>query len=130
MQKPATESSPANLPMAKAEVKGAYKKLASKPIRAVLSSYNGKKSVVSAVPQKVSGGSAKAFIYQHESGNNPSATNSSSGACGLGQALPCSKMPCSLSDYACQDNFFTAYMLERYGSWENAKTFWIMHNWW
>lgn len=83
---------------------------------------------VQAAPVPVSG--AKAFIYQHESGNNPGAINASSGACGLGQALPCSKMPCSLSDYACQDNFFTQYMLSRYGTWENAVAFWQSHKWW
>ncbi len=75
-------------------------------------------------------GDAKAFIYSHESGNNPGAINRSSGACGLGQALPCSKMPCSLSDYACQDNFFTGYMIARYGSWENARAFWLKNSWW
>lgn len=74
--------------------------------------------------------SAKAFIYEHESGNNPGAINPSSGACGLGQALPCSKMPCSLSDYACQDKFFTGYAIARYGSWENAKAFWQANRWW
>lgn len=73
---------------------------------------------------------AKAFIYQHESGNNPAAINASSGACGLGQALPCSKLPCSLSDYACQDNWFTGYMTSRYGTWEAAMAFWIAHSWW
>lgn len=75
-------------------------------------------------------GSAKMFIYMHESGNNPGAINPNGGACGLGQALPCSKMGCSLSDYACQDAFFTNYMLNRYGSWENAKAFWQANRWW
>lgn len=74
--------------------------------------------------------SAKMFIYNHESGNNPSRINKSSGACGLGQALPCSKMGCALGDYACQDAFFTKYMLNRYGSWENARAFWLTHKWW
>lgn len=73
---------------------------------------------------------AKAFIYMHESGNNPHAINASSGACGLGQALPCSKLPCSLDDYACQDNWFTNYAVQRYGSWEAAYNFWVAHNWW
>lgn len=73
---------------------------------------------------------AKMFIYMRESGNNPAAVNPSSGSCGLGQALPCSKMPCSLSDYACQDNFFTQYMLSRYGTWETAEAWWLVHRWW
>lgn len=77
-----------------------------------------------------SGGDAKSFIYMHESGNRPNAINASSGACGLGQALPCSKMGCSLSDYACQDAWFTSYMQARYGTWENAMAFWIAHKWW
>lgn len=68
------------------------------------------------------------FIYMHESGNNPAAVNSS-GCRGLGQACPGSKLPCG-ADYACQDAFFTNYMLNRYGSWENAKAFWLSHNWW
>lgn len=90
-----------------------------------------KHPVAKAAPaQIVAQSGAKAFIYEHESGNNPGAVNQSSGACGLGQALPCSKMPCSLSDYACQDNFFTQYMLERYGTWENAVSFWLSHKWW
>lgn len=33
------------------------------------------------------------YIVSRESGWNPNATNSSSGACGLVQALPCSKVP-------------------------------------
>lgn len=77
------------------------------------------------------GGSAKEFIYLKESGNNPGAINKYSGACGIGQALPCSKLPCSLSDYACQDYWFTNnYMIPRYGTWENARAFWLAHGWW
>lgn len=79
---------------------------------------------------QASGGDAKSFIYNKESGNNPNSINRSSGACGLGQALPCSKMGCALGDYACQDAFFTRYMQQRYGSWENAKAFWLAHHWW
>lgn len=82
----------------------------------------------------------KAFIYEHESGNMPCKINggridcSYNGplACGLGQSLPCSKLTsvCSLSDYACQDNWFTNYMLERYGSWAKAAAFWRANAWW
>jgi len=78
----------------------------------------------------VSEAEAKAFIYQKESGNNPGAVNASSGACGIGQALPCSKMPCSLSDYNCQDQFFTQYMLGRYKTWQAAKVWWDAKHWW
>ena len=71
---------------------------------------------------------AKAFIYQKESGNNPAAVNKSSGACGLGQSLPCSKMasvcPNWQTDYECQDRWFTGYMQSRYGSWSKAVSFW------
>lgn len=73
---------------------------------------------------------AKMFIYMKESGNNPNAVNKSSGACGLGQALPCAKMGCALGDYACQDNWATNYMKSRYGTWSNAKSFWLNHRWW
>lgn len=71
----------------------------------------------------LTGSASKSFIYHHESGNNPGAI-ASNGACGLGQALPCSKLPCSLSDYACQDKWFTSYMLSRYGTWEHAVEMW------
>lgn len=73
---------------------------------------------------------AKMWIYMHESGNNPNAINKSSGACGLAQALPCSKMKCALGDYACQDAWATQYMKARYGTWLNAKAFWLSHKWW
>lgn len=73
---------------------------------------------------------AKAFIYAKESGNRTDAINPSSGACGLGQALPCSKLPCTLSDYACQDAWFTNYAMQRYGSWEAAQAFWVANHWW
>lgn len=75
---------------------------------------------------------AKAFIYSHESGNRTNAINPSSGACGLGQALPCQKLTavCQLSDYACQDAYFTSYMRDRYGTWSAAQAFWLANNWW
>lgn len=69
-------------------------------------------------------------IFTRESGNNPAAINISSGACGLGQAYPCSKMPCSLDDYNCQVAFFTQYALSRYGSWANAWTHWQEYGNW
>ena len=73
---------------------------------------------------------AKAFIYFKESTNRTDAINPESGACGLGQALPCSKLPCSLKNYGCQDEWFTGYMSQRYGSWSSAKYFWLANGWW
>lgn len=95
-------------------------------IAAKVASYVAAPAEAAAVPSN----GAKAFIYARESGNNPAAINASSGACGLGQAYPCSKMPCSLSDYACQDAFFTQYAISRYGSWDGACAFWQAHGWW
>lgn len=77
---------------------------------------------------------AKAFIYLKESSNRTWAVNKSSGACGIGQSLPCSKLsnvcPNWETDYACSDGFFTQYMIKRYGSWANAKAFWERKGWW
>lgn len=71
----------------------------------------------------------KAFIYEHESGNNPTSQNSI-GCYGLGQ--DCNgvvKNQCGAS-YACQDAFFEGYMQRRYGSWANAYAFWMRNHWW
>lgn len=70
------------------------------------------------------------FIYMHESGCNASAINPSSGAGGVGQALPFSKTGCSLGDYACQNIWFTGYANSTYGGWAGAYSFWIAHSWW
>lgn len=74
---------------------------------------------------------AKMYIYMHESGNNPKAKNSA-GCLGLGQACPGSKLlaVCPNLDYACEDQFFTSYMLGRYKTWENAYAFWLANHWW
>ncbi len=88
------------------------------------------KKVVYPVPED----EAKAFIYQHESGNNPAAVNKSSGSCGIGQRLPCKLLvadcPNWKTDYACQDAHFTRYMLNRYGSWSKARQHWLQFKWW
>lgn len=77
---------------------------------------------------------AKGLIYSHESGNRLTAINKSSGACGLGQSWPCSKLakacPNWRTDYACQDKWFTNYCMNRYGSWEAARNFWLKNNYW
>ena len=77
----------------------------------------------------VSANAAKAFIYAHESGNNPNATNPN-GCYGLGQDCNGRVRALCGADYACQDAFFTNYAMSRYGSWENALAFWQAHHWW
>lgn len=69
------------------------------------------------------------YIYMHESGCRTDAVNEI-GACGIGQAYPCGKMGCSLSDYACQNAFFNNYAIQRYGSWEAAYYYWLNNRVW
>lgn len=70
------------------------------------------------------------YIAVHESNWNPNATNAGSGACGLIQALPCSKVPGS--GYNPVDNLVWAngYAVGRYGSWAQAYNFWTSNSWW
>lgn len=81
---------------------------------------------------------AKAFIYFKESSNNPLAKNAQ-GCFGLGQDCNGIVEERCGGDYACQDTFFTEYMLRRYGTWQAAKSFWLSRvpingrdvgNWW
>lgn len=62
----------------------------------------------------------------NESGCKPHAVNKSSGACGIPQALPCSKLKCPLNDSGavCQLKWMDGYVKDRYGSWESALSFW------
>ncbi|MET9951612.1 transglycosylase SLT domain-containing protein [Streptomyces sp. NPDC012769] len=72
-------------------------------------------------------------IVEHESGWNHTATNSSSGAYGLVQALPASKMASAGSDWktnpATQIKWGLDYMNDRYGSPNAAWNFWQTHGW-
>ncbi|MFJ9826375.1 transglycosylase SLT domain-containing protein [Streptomyces sp. NPDC101160] len=72
-------------------------------------------------------------IVEHESGWNHTATNSSSGAYGLVQALPGSKMASAGADWktnpATQIKWGLNYMNERYGSPNAAWAFWQTHGW-
>lgn len=70
------------------------------------------------------------FIVAKESGWNPNATNSSSGACGLVQALPCSKVPGNGYDPVDNLRWANGYATGRYGSWAAAYDFWISNHWW
>ncbi|WP_171161961.1 transglycosylase SLT domain-containing protein [Streptomyces sp. I05A-00742] len=70
-------------------------------------------------------------IVEHESGWNHTATNPSSGAYGLVQALPASKMASAGADWqtnpATQIKWGLDYMKERYGSPCGAWTYWQAH---
>ena len=73
------------------------------------------------------------YIINRESGWNPRANNKSSGAYGLPQALPGSKMASAGSDW--RDNpitqlkWFYKYCKGHYGSVQGAYNFWQSHHW-
>lgn len=68
-------------------------------------------------------------LLNTESHCNPNAVNPTSGACGLEQALPCSKAGCALGDGLCQMKWFKSYVLARYGSFAAAMAFHLVNNW-
>lgn len=70
------------------------------------------------------------YVVSRESGWNPNATNKSSGACGLVQALPCSKVPGNGYDPVDNLRWANGYATGRYGSWSGAYNFWINNHWW
>ena len=60
------------------------------------------------------------MLVQKESGWNPNAVNSSSGACGLGQQLPCGKWSGAWNDPVAGLNGMHGYVMGRYRSWQAA----------
>lgn len=75
------------------------------------------------------------YIVSHESGWGVTKSNySGSGAYGLCQALPGSKMSSAGSDWATnpitQLKWCNGYAISRYGSWSKAYDFWIQRHWW
>jgi hypothetical protein len=85
--------------------------------------------------QMVAGGQYQCFsnIVDHESSWNYRAVNASSGAYGLFQALPGSKMASAGADWqtnpATQIKWGLNYMNERYGSPCDAWSFWQANHW-
>jgi hypothetical protein len=69
-------------------------------------------------------------LIARESSFDPSIINKTSGACGLAQALPCSKMQCSLDmdGVECQIKWIEDYTVGRYGTIEKALLFHDMNN--
>jgi len=75
------------------------------------------------------------YIIDRESGWGVTKYNySGSGAYGIGQALPASKMAPYGADYltnpVTQLKWANAYAVGRYGSWANAYSFWTARHYW
>lgn len=74
------------------------------------------------------------YIVSKESGWKPGAANSYSGAYGLCQSLPASKMASAGADYltnpVTQLRWCSGYAEGRYGSWGGAYETWLVQNWW
>lgn len=74
------------------------------------------------------------YIISKESSWNYLISNQYSGAYGLCQALPGSKMASSGGDWATnpetQMKWCNTYAVSRYGSWQGAYNFWLKNNWW
>lgn len=70
------------------------------------------------------------YIVSHESGWDPDATEPTTGAHGLPQALPYSKTGCGWDDAVCQLEWANQYALSRYGGWWSAYDYWITNNNW
>lgn len=74
------------------------------------------------------------YIVTHESTWRVTAVNVSSGATGLCQALPASKMASEGQDYltnpVTQLRWCAKYAVQRYGSWWSSFAFWQASQWW
>ena len=68
-------------------------------------------------------------IVSRESGWNPNAVNSSSGACGLGQQLPCGKWAGAWNDPVAALKAQYGYVKARYGGYPQAVAFWNSNHW-
>lgn len=73
------------------------------------------------------------WLINKESGCNPRAVNPTSGAYGIPQSLPASKMASAGSDWetnpVTQIKWMQSYIMARYGSWSAAVEFHKTHNW-
>ena len=67
------------------------------------------------------------WVVKKESGWNPNAVNKSSGACGIPQALPCSKLPDHSPEG--QVDWMIAYIQDRYDTPSQARSFHLSHGW-
>jgi hypothetical protein len=78
------------------------------------------------------------YIVSHESGWNPCAFNPGKSdcnatpttACGLVQALPCSKLGKDWQNPVNALKWGDTYAKARYGGWAKAYAFWVAKHWW
>lgn len=74
------------------------------------------------------------YIVHKESTWRHDAVNASSGATGLCQSLPATKMASEGEDYmtnpVTQLRWCHKYAVQRYGGWWGAHAFWLNNNWW
>lgn len=68
------------------------------------------------------------WLINKESGCRTSAVNPSSGACGIPQALPCSKLGAARGNPVEEIKWMNNYVVARYGSWAGAVAFHKIHN--
>ncbi len=67
-------------------------------------------------------------LWTKEANFNPAAANPTTGACGIPQAYPCSKLPGFPGDPKAQINWGLNYITQRYGDPINAWSYWKSHN--
>ncbi|MBK3575170.1 transglycosylase SLT domain-containing protein [Streptomyces sp. MBT65] len=107
--------------------------LTSAPAQAATTSASSAQAIAHKMIPSSAQYNAFSKIVEHESGWNVTATNSSSGAYGLVQALPGSKMASAGSDWktsaATQIKWGLDYMNSRYGSPAAAWNFWQSNGW-
>ncbi len=108
--------------------------VASKPLKVTFTATSTELMTLAGIPQDQ--WVYVDFIINHEAGWNGTLTynRQGSGAYGICQALPGSKMASAGADW--QTNTLTqlkwcnGYAQARYGSWENAYHFWLKKHWW
>lgn len=102
--------------------------------RPVVEVPKGKEDILRAAQIPESDWQAVDYIVSKESSWRHDAVNSSSGATGLCQALPASKMASEGEDYmtnaVTQLRWCHKYATQRYGSWQGAFAFWVNNHWW
>jgi hypothetical protein len=93
-----------------------------------------KQAIMTAAGIPQSDWAAADYIISHESSWRYLAVNASSGATGLCQSLPASKMASAGEDYltnpVTQMKWCNSYAQSRYGGWQQAYNFWLSKNWW